>query len=153
VRQITPYSLWIAHAGDLRDLDAWRNRGVHCFVDLAMAERPLSISREDVYARFPLHDGPGNPPWLLLAAARHIASLVSTATPAVVFCSAGMSRSPTLVAAALSLHTGTSLDKCLADVASSGPIDINPALANAVAAAIGNGSLSPDDGPPGSAWV
>jgi hypothetical protein len=136
VRQITPYELWIANAGDLRDLDSWRGRGVRSFVDLAMSERPLTVGREDVYSRFPLHDGPGNPSWLLLAAARHIATMVSTSTPAVVFCSAGMSRSPTLVAAALSLHTGDSFDSCLAEIARAGPVDISPALANAVAAAI-----------------
>jgi len=114
MRQITPYTLWIGNAGDLRDLDAWRSRGVHTFVDLAMSERPLAISREDVYARYPLHDGAGNPALLLYAALRHITSLIATNTPAVVFCSAGMSRSPTLVAAAISSHTGRSFDECLA---------------------------------------
>ncbi len=48
MRQIKPHLLWLGHSGDVRDLDSVRNAGIRAMVDLAMSERPLFISREDV---------------------------------------------------------------------------------------------------------
>ncbi len=62
MRQIPPYSLWLGHAGHVRDLRTVLAAGIVALVDLALDEPPASLTRELVYCRFPLVDGPGNPP-------------------------------------------------------------------------------------------
>jgi hypothetical protein len=63
VRQIVPYPLWVGHAGDARDTGALLATGLLAVVDLALAEPPVPVTRELAYCRFPMVDGPGNPPW------------------------------------------------------------------------------------------
>ncbi|MFO0828735.1 MAG: dual specificity protein phosphatase [Phycisphaerales bacterium] len=145
MRQVSPHALWIGNSGDVRNLDAVRSVGILAIVDLAMAERPLFISREDVYCRFPLLDGPGNPPWLLRSAAECVASFLRSATPVLVFCGAGMSRSPTIAAAGLSLHTGDDLDRCLALVLADGPRDVSPSLLLSVERALKSSGSEPPE--------
>lgn len=128
MRRIPGYSLWLGHVGDVRDLHSVLPAGIIAVVDLALNEPPASITRELVYCRFPLLDGPGNPPWLLGTAVEAIVSLLESNTPTLVYCGAGMSRSPAAVAAALSRITRQSPDKCLADITVSGAVDITPGL-------------------------
>ena len=128
MRQIQPHSLWIGHAGDVRRPADVHAAGILALVDLALTERPLSLARETVYFRLPLVDGAGNPPWLLRAAVDTVASLVRSGVPTLVFCGAGMSRSPRKAAAALAAVTGETLDASLAAVVRDGPRDVSPAL-------------------------
>ncbi len=134
-RQIAPYSLWVGHAGLVRDLRRVRNAGIVAVVDLAIDEPPLVVGRELIYCRFPLMDGAGNPRGLLRAAIDTVASLVRSGTPALVFCSAGMSRSPAIAAAGVSVVSGRPMEECLREVARTGPTDVSPALWSAVIAA------------------
>lgn len=136
MRRIDPYSLWIGSAGDVRDLGRLRRLGVMALVDLALAEEPLRVGREVVYGRFPLHDGPGNARGVLHAAIHAVASLVRSNTPVLVFCGAGMSRSPSIVAAALSVVTGRRPEACLTEIVKHGAVDINPSLWASVLGAI-----------------
>src|SRR5688572_12689172 len=94
VRQVPGYPLWLGHAGDARDLRTVLEAGILAVVDLALNEPPAAVTRELVYCRFPLVDGPGNPPWLLRAAVETVAGLVRSDTPTLVYCGAGMSRTP-----------------------------------------------------------
>ena len=65
MRRVPGYSLWLGHAGDVRDLRCLLTTGIIAVVDLAIQEAPAPLTRELVYCRFPLVNGPGNPPWLL----------------------------------------------------------------------------------------
>ena len=128
MRAVPFTSLRLGHAGDARDLRAVLAAGIEALVDLAMEEPPAKITREVVYVRFPLVDGPGNPDWLLRAALVTLTCLLHERTPTLVYCGAGMSRSPALAAGALALHTGRPPEACLADVLQGGPADVAPAL-------------------------
>jgi len=134
MRQIVPFSLWLGHVGDSRDLRAILESGIVAIVDLAINEPPMSLTRELAYFRLPLVDGEGNPPWLLRAAVDTVAMLLRSGTPTLVFCSHGMSRSPAISAAAISLVSGHSLAECLNLVAKTHGCDISPGLWRDVAA-------------------
>jgi hypothetical protein len=70
-----------------------------------------------VYLRFPLLDGAGNPPWLLRLAVEAVVSLLRAGVPALVFCSAGMSRTPAIAEGAVARLRGLTFDEGLALVA------------------------------------
>jgi protein-tyrosine phosphatase len=128
VRQVPGYSLWLGHVVDLRDLCAVLDSGILAVADLALNEPPAAVTRELVYCRFPLTDGHGNPKWLLRSAVDCVAGLLRSATPTLVCCGAGMSRSPAIAAAALVRACGLPPAEALALVAGAGPADISPGL-------------------------
>jgi hypothetical protein len=134
MRIIAPYSLWLGHVGDARDLRGVLNAGIAALVDLALNETPATVTRELVYCRFPLVDGAGNPPWLLRAAVDTTAGLLRSQTPTLVYCASGMSRSLTIAAAAIGLLDNRPLADCLAQLAQGGPHDVSPALWHEVCA-------------------
>jgi hypothetical protein len=86
MRRVPGYSLWLGHAGDARDLRGLLAAGIVAVVDLAAQEAPAPATRELVYGRFPIVDGPGNPPWLLRAAVEMVAGLVRDEVPTLVGC-------------------------------------------------------------------
>ncbi len=110
---------------DARDL---LSAGIGAVVDVAANEMPAAIPRGLVYCRFPLIDGSGNPAWLLKLALETTARLLRDRISSLVYCSAGMSRSPGLAAAAISLLSDQPPDVCLAFVLQSGPGDVSPTL-------------------------
>lgn len=128
MRQIQPHSLWLGHVEDARDLRAVHEAGIAALVDLAANELPVPITRDLAYCRFPIVDGMGNSRELLRLAIQVTADLVRAGTPTLVFCSAGMSRTPAIAAAALAMITGRSPDECLAEVARGAPADVAPGL-------------------------
>jgi hypothetical protein len=128
MNQISPYTLWVGHAGDGRAFQDICNRGVKAIVQLAMEEPPLQPPRELVYLRFPLLDGGGNDPTVLRLAIHCVANLVQGGKPTLVCCSGGMSRSPAVVAAALSMVEKTDVEHCLRRVIQSHPGDVSPGL-------------------------
>jgi protein-tyrosine phosphatase len=128
VRQLIPYPLWVGHAGDGRDLRGVLSADIAALIDLAENEPPVAVTRDLVYCRFPLVDGAGNPPWLLRAAVDTVAHLLRSSVPTLVFCSAGMSRSPAVAAVALATVSGRTPEDCLAEVLRSGAADVSPAL-------------------------
>jgi protein-tyrosine phosphatase len=132
MRQVEPYQLWIGNAGDVRNLPALRAVGIAAMVDLAIDEPPLSIGREVVYCRFPLLDGAGNAPGLVQCAIDATAALIRARTPTLIFCSGGMSRSPSVAAGALSLVSGQSPEEWLAQLRQTEPADVSRALRRAV---------------------
>jgi len=128
MRSIPPYSLWLGHIGDVRELRGILAAGITAFVDLALNEPPVAVTRELVYCRFPLLDGADNPPWLLRAAVETTAALLRADVPTLVFCSGGISRTPAVAACALAQVTSRSAEECFADLARDGKCDVSTTL-------------------------
>jgi protein-tyrosine phosphatase len=102
--------------------------GISAIVDVAANERPVELTRELSYCRFPLVDGPENESWLVRAAVDTTASLIRSRVPTLVCCSAGMSRSLVIAAAALAVAEGRPAHECLTLVTQSGGGDVSPGL-------------------------
>jgi protein-tyrosine phosphatase len=128
MRRIDPHALWIGHVGHVRDLRAVLAAGITALVDLAANEPSATITRDLVYCRFPLVDGGGNAPQLLRLAIRTTANLLAARMPTLVYCSVGLSRSPCVVAAALSVVEQRNPDECLTGLLQSGRWDVSPLL-------------------------
>jgi protein-tyrosine phosphatase len=128
MRPITSFPLWIGNVGDVRDPRALITTGIRAAIDLALNEPPAVLPRELVYCRFPLIDGIGNPPWLIHSAVNCVANFLRIGIPTLVYCGAGMSRSPCIAAAAIARVRGCSTDEALLELAKSGAVDVSPAL-------------------------
>ena len=128
MRQLSPYRLWLGNVTDARDLRTVLNQRIEAIVDLAASEAPPTITRDLAYVRLPLHDAHGNPPWLVRQAVETVARLLDANVPTLVYCSAGMSRTPAIVAAALALRTGRPLADCLQEVTANVPHDVSAGL-------------------------
>lgn len=114
MRQIAPHSLWLGHAGDVRNPRRLFDTSIEAVIDLATEEPPAQLPRELAYLRFPLLDGAGNPAWLLSSAVEAVARLLRLRVSALVACSAGLSRSPAVTSAAISSVTGEPPDRVIA---------------------------------------
>jgi protein-tyrosine phosphatase len=137
MRKVAPYSLWLGHVGDVRDLRRVLDAGIAALVDVALNEPAATITRELAYCRFPLMDGSGNAPGLLRAAVEATVGLLHTQTPTLVYCASGMSRSLAIAAAAVARISNRTADECLGELARLGPHDVSPALWQEVCAAVG----------------
>jgi hypothetical protein len=135
LRRVVGYPLWLGHVGDVDDPRRIITAGILAVVDLALNESPASLPRDRTYCRFPLIDGTGNPSWLLRTAIETVVCLLRSATPTLVYCSAGLSRSPCVAGAAIALVRGCSLDEGLKLVLQSGPADVSPGLWSEIRAA------------------
>ncbi len=135
MRQVIPHLLWLGHLGDARDLRGVLNAGITALVDLALEEPPLVTHRELIYCRIPLEDGSGNDPDRLRLALRTVVGLLRAHVPTLVFCGAGMSRAPSVGAAALAIVTGEGCDAWLERLRQIGPADVSTALWTDVIAA------------------
>lgn len=136
MRSIADTSLFIGHAGDLRDVRALHAAGIAAVVDLAANEPPATLTRDLAYCRLPLVDGPGNPEWLLRAAVLLVSGFVRENVPCLVCCSGGMSRSPAIAAAAIAHARSIQPNAVLEHLAASGAMDVSPGLWREVEAAI-----------------
>lgn len=128
MRKIEGYSLWLGHALDMDDLRAVLGQGIEAAVDLAANEPPSVITRDLVYCRFPLLDGAGNDERVLRLAVKTVAELMASQVNTLLYCSAGMSRTPAIAAAAISLAGGVPIREALSLVTSGGPADVSPLL-------------------------
>jgi hypothetical protein len=128
MRHIAPYPIWIGHIGDVNQPGHLTQAGIAALVDLADNEKPTLVFRDLVYCRMPLSDGAGNPPWLLRLTAETVARLIQANVTTLVFCGAGMSRSPSIVAAAISVVEGKPLNFGLDHIKKWGGCDLSPAL-------------------------
>jgi protein-tyrosine phosphatase len=127
MRNVTGYPLWLGHAGDVREPAALLESGISAVVCVAANEPLAALPRDVLYCRFPLIDGAGNPDWLLRMAVETVASLLRSGIPTLVYCSAGMSRSPAVAGAALTLVSGCSPSDGLI-VATETAGDVSPVL-------------------------
>jgi protein-tyrosine phosphatase len=128
MNNIKPYQIWIGHAGDGRATQEAFVKGIQAIVQLALEEPPIQIPRSLIFCRFPLLDGNGNDPELINLAINTVASLIKYRIPTLVCCGAGMSRSPAIVAAALSMVEKAKLEDRLKYVTQFHPADVSPGL-------------------------
>jgi len=128
MREIIPSQLWLGNAMDVSDLRRIHDLGISAIVDLALEEPMPQLTREIIYCWFPIVDGSGNTPELLSAAIETTVSFIRKSVPTMVACSAGMSRSPAIVAAALALVHGESPDDSLQSMITGNPHDLSPPL-------------------------
>ncbi len=130
VREVIPEKLWIGNAFDARDISGVLDLGIVAIVDLAIEALPIQFPRDVVYCRFPLIDGAGNQPAVLRTAIETIANFIASETPMLVACSAGMSRSPAIVAAAMAMAMTerTTLADALGKLTAGQPHDVSPSL-------------------------
>jgi hypothetical protein len=136
VREIPGYPLWIGHAGDLRSPQKIIAAGIAAVISLAAEEPHATLPRDLLYCHFPVLDGAGNSRWLLCAAIDITVSLLRSRTPTLLCCGAGMSRSPAIAAAAISLVTRRTPNECLAGITQQGAADVSPALWQEATAAL-----------------
>ncbi len=115
-------------SGDAHDVPSVLSLGILAVVDLALNEPPTKLPRELAHCRFPLIDGSGNPRWLLRAAVETVTSLLRSGTPTLVYCGAGMSRTPAIAGAAIALVIGCTPQEGLTIALQSRPSDVSPAL-------------------------
>jgi hypothetical protein len=129
MRCVIDNTLWIGNAADARDTASLIEHDFNVLVDLAIEEPPAILPREQVYLRFPIHDGIGNDTKIMNSAIQTIAHLVSIPGIRIaVCCSLGMSRSPAIVAAALALIENQSAEDSLTQITSKVTCDISPGL-------------------------
>jgi len=133
MHQLPRQNVWIGHAGDLTDVRKLLDAGIRAVVDLALNEEPPRLPRDLTYCRLPIVDGTGNDPWLLLTIIDLVAGLIKLDVPLLVSCSAGSSRSPVMVAAALSIVTQKTPEACLKTLSRAVTHDVNPGLWHDVA--------------------
>jgi len=128
VHQVDGYPLWLGNVGDLRQPDTLFANGIEAVIDLAGNEPPAVLPRELMYCRFPLVDGAGNPTWMLRAATHSVASCIQANVVTLVYCSAGMSRTPAIAATAIAMVSGCSASEALIQIGRSFPSDVSPTL-------------------------
>ncbi len=128
MRVLIPQLLWIGNALDARNVPAILEAGITAVVDLAYEELPAVLPRGLVYCRLPLIDGGGNDEQLLRLVVNVVCQLVAYRVPTLVACSAGMSRSPAVVAVSLAQVGNRSPDECLSQITTAVPHDVSASL-------------------------
>ena len=120
--------LWIGNAGDARDPRGLFDLGFSAVVDLAVDEPPAVLPREMIYCRIPLVDSDGNSDSTLKFAVQTVVGLLAAGKQTIVACSAGMSRSPAIAAAALAVTRETDPDDVLSEVGHARALEVSPPL-------------------------
>ena len=120
--------LYIGDAISARDLTQIYDHQIASVVDLAANEPPAVLGRDIIYCRFPISDDGSNDDSLVSASVDCLRSLLERNYRTLVACSAGMSRSPTIAAASLSIITGDPLTDTLSRITANAPRDVSPAL-------------------------
>jgi protein-tyrosine phosphatase len=137
MHQAIKNQLWLGTAADARDVTAVLGKRIVAIIDLAMEEPPVPYPRDIVYCRIPLVDGAGNRPEIIRAAVDLTASFIASGVPTLVACGAGMSRSPIIVAAAVSKVDGSTLEDALEAITAGVAHDVSTSLWADVKAACG----------------
>lgn len=102
--------------------------GIQAVIDLAIEQLMPTLPRSLMYCRFPIMDGQQNSQSVLHSAIEMLVSLLRKRIPTLVCCSAGMSRSPAVVAGALSVFEGRNPDDQLREIVMGHPHDVSPQL-------------------------
>ncbi len=128
MRKIDGYLLFLGNLSDIRNPASLIAADIGAVIDLARNEAPATLFRELVHCRFPIVDGAGNPSWLLRAAAETVSALIRAGVPTLIYCGAGMRRTPLIAAAGLVLATGLTPSEALTRVCGNGSADVSSAL-------------------------
>ena len=136
MRVLVPSLLWLGNAKDAT-MENVLNTGILAVVDLAMEELSPNLPRSTLYYRFPIVDGEQSRSHVLRLAIESLYSLLKSEIPTLIFCRAGMSRSPSVAAAALALVNQGNLGDSLQQVVDGYPHDVSPAFWKDVKIAFG----------------
>ena len=126
--KIPDETVFIGNRGDFRDIGVLRRAGIQAIIDLAMEELPVTASRDTLLFRIPLEDGGGNDAETLRLGVDLVHTLLAMGRTTLVVCSAGMSRSPSIVALAIARKRRIEPEAALSLLASHGPVDVSPAF-------------------------
>lgn len=126
--QIGDHLLWIGNAIEVSPIQKLMEHEFEAVVSLAVEEPCHAFPRELISLRIPLYDDGSNNPEQVTLAIDAVTGLLMRQQKTFVFCSAGMSRSPAIVAAALARLTGNPLAETLSFVATHRPCDVSPGL-------------------------
>ena len=137
MHEVIPGRLWIGNAADARRPADLLSAGIRAVVDFAYEEPPPALPRELILLRVPLYDGEGNTPESLGLAIGSIERLLRSGILTLVACSAGLSRSPLIAAAALSRVDQIPLAAALQQIQTLRPLDVSPRLLHDVEQWIG----------------
>ena len=128
MHKVIPEQLWIGNASDARRPADLLQAGILAVVDLAYEEPPPTLPRELILVRVPLTDGEGNLRESFELAISSVERLLRSAIPTLVACSAGLSRSPLITAAAISRVEQITLQATLQRIQQVRPLDVSPQL-------------------------
>ena len=113
---------------DARDLRLLYDNRIAAVVDLAVNEPSAQLARDRIYCRIPIIDGDGNSNAIIETAVRCVVTLIEKELRTLIACSACMSRSPAIAAAAIALVTKQLPDDCLTAIIPGAPHDVSPTL-------------------------
>jgi protein-tyrosine phosphatase len=102
--------------------------GVLAVIDLAGEQVMPTLPRSLIYCRFPILDGQQSSRVILYSAIETLVPLLKKEIPTLVYCGAGMSRSPAVIAGALSLFQGGDPNDQLRQIVLGHPHDVSPQL-------------------------
>lgn len=125
-------SLWLGNASDLEDVRAVLSFGVTALIDLATEVTPPRFPRTIHYCRFALTDDGTDQLAAIRAAVITTAAFMKGETVTAVCCNAGMNRSPTIAAFALSRCNGKSHADNLRTISNCKQVDVHPGFWNQV---------------------
>ncbi len=128
MREVIPNRLWLGNSRDAADVRRLHDVGIAAVVDLAYEEPAPELPRDLLYCRIPLVDGPDNREEFLMMAVTATAALIRNRIPTLVVCSAGLSRSLAVVAAALAIVRDGPPDVYLAELTGGGPHEVSRSL-------------------------
>lgn len=131
MRRVTS-RLWLGNANEARDMTLVHDHEIQAIVDLAADEPVVRPTRELIYNRVPLIDGNGNSVEQIRLAVNIVLQLLESDIRTLVACSAGISRSPLIAAAAMAFAEDNPLTESLKTVAAAGSVDVSPGLFNDV---------------------
>lgn len=126
MREVIAGKLWLGNARDGRDPRELLDLEIEAVVDLAYEEPPAVLPRGMIYCRIPLVDGGGNDQRMLHLAILATTELIRREIETLVVCGAGMSRSPSVVAASLAIIENTSPESCLQRVTAGTSHEVAP---------------------------
>ncbi|EAQ82226.1 dual specificity protein phosphatase family protein [Blastopirellula marina] len=128
MQELLPKQFWIANVVEARDLRRVHDLGVAAICDLAIEEPPIALTRDLIYCRIPILDGGENSSATLRLAVATVVRLLRDESPTLLFCSAGMSRSPAVAAIALAMVHAREPDEVLGELAERMPLQVSPHL-------------------------
>jgi len=132
MRNIQSTCCWIGTSGDCHSFRKIFDLGIQAIVQLAAEEPVVQAPRDLLLFRFPLVDGAGNDLMIARLAIDSVRQLIEARIPTLVACSAGMSRSPAILAAALARTGSVNIDESLKRVVGKGSCEMSPALWNEI---------------------
>ena len=136
MHEIDQGRVWIGNAYDGRDSGSLFEREIQVVVDVAYEELPAALPRQLAYCRFPLIDGGGNSAAILHTAIATVSRLQQTGLRTLVCCSAGLSRSPAVAAAALAVRGEEAPEIWLERISQTRSLQVSSPLWNEVLAAL-----------------